>query len=109
MDVVPAVAVVAAALASAWPTYAIMLEAKSGRARSAIAYLLGFAAGLAATAVLVAATGAATAGASEAAAAGLLASFIAPFIGMVHAKLRRPPRRRSRAPGGRGQVSGVRF
>jgi hypothetical protein len=109
MEVVPAAAVVVAGLASAWPTYAIMLKAKTGRARSAIAYLLGFAAGLLATGVLAAATGVVAAAASEVAVAGLLAAFVAPFVGMVHAKLRAPPRRRPRAPGGRDQVSGVRF
>jgi predicted branched-subunit amino acid permease len=108
MEVAPAAAVVVAAFAAAWPTYAIMLKARTGRARSAIAYLLGFAAGLFATAVLATATGAVAAGASEVAVAGLLAAFIAPFVGMVHAKLSAPPRRRSGVPGVRGQPSGFR-
>jgi hypothetical protein len=108
IEIVPAAAVVAGGLASAWPTYAIMRKAKTGRARSAIAYLLGFAAGLAATAVLAAATGAVAAGATEVAAAGLIASFIAPFVGMVHAKLRGPPRRRARGLDGGARAVGVR-
>jgi hypothetical protein len=108
MDVAPAAAVVAATLASAWPTYAIMLRAKSGRARSAIAYLLGFAAGLAGTAFMAAATVAAMADGTAVVGAGLLASFVAPLVGMVHAKLHGPPRRRSRVSGAGSQVLGVR-
>jgi hypothetical protein len=42
-------------------------------------------------------TGSVAAEATSVPAAGLLTSFIAPFVGMVHAKLRGPPPRRSKS------------
>lgn len=96
VDVAPFATVVAAAIAAAWPAYTILRRAKHGRARSAVAYLMGFFAGLAATAMLTAMVGLRAGEDATIVAAGLFASFIAPFVGMVHAKLREPVRRRSR-------------
>ena len=97
MDAAPVVTVILAALVSAWPAYAILLRAKHGRARSAIGYLVGFFAGLGVTAVLAALIAPLAAEATPVPVAGLLASFIGPFIGLLHAKLRGPPRRGARA------------
>lgn len=103
MDAAPAVTVALAAVAAAWPAYATLRRAKPGRARSAIAYLLGFFAGLAATWAMLAFAGGRALEPAAIVTGGLLASFIGPFIGLLHAKLRGPMRRRSRQfdPGGR--------
>lgn len=93
IDATPAVTVAIAAIAAAWPAYATLRRAKPGRARSAIAYLLGFFSGLAATAAMAVFAEDITPQPATVATAGLLASFVAPFIGLVHAKLRGPQRR----------------
>lgn len=94
MDAAPAVAVALAAVAAAWPAYTTLRRAKPGRARTSIAYLLGFFAGLAATWGMSAFAGVRAAEPATIATAGMLAAFVGPFIGLVHAKLRGPMRRR---------------
>jgi len=89
----PAFAVAVVAFASGWPAYATLRRTRRGRARSAIAYLLGFFSGIGATILLTAVVGSAATGPSVAA-AGMLTSFVAPFAGLVHGKLRGPIRRR---------------
>jgi hypothetical protein len=96
MDLAPLASVAAAGLAAAWPAFAILRRAKPGRARSAVAYLMGFFAGLVATAMLAAMVGLRAGEDATIVVAGLFASFVAPFVGMVHAKLREPVRRRPR-------------
>lgn len=106
LDLAPLAIVAAAALLAAWPAHAILRRAKPGRARSAVAYLMGFFAGLAATMALASLFGLRAGEDAPLVLAGLLASFIAPFVGMLHAKLREPPRRRSRrtaVPWGEGE------
>src|SRR5262245_32270286 len=96
IEAVPTAAVLLAALAAAWPAYAVLLRARRGRARGSIAYLLGFFVGMIATAALAAVAGSFAIEGSPVPAAGMLASFIGPFIGMIHAKLRGPIRPRGR-------------
>jgi drug/metabolite transporter (DMT)-like permease len=100
-DLMPALAVAVVALASGWPAYATLRRTRRGRARSAIAYLLGFFAGIGATILLTAMANSAST-ATAIAAAGMLTAFVAPFAGLVHAKLRGPIRRRTQRlqPGG---------
>jgi apolipoprotein N-acyltransferase len=87
--------VMAVAFAAGLPAYFILRRAKPGRARSAIAYLLGFCAGLLAT-VLLGAALEPSAEETPVALVGIVAAFIGPFVGMAHAKLREPVRRRPR-------------
>lgn len=96
LDLAPLATVAAAALLAAWPAHAILRRAKRGRARSAVAYLMGFFAGLAATTALAVVFGLRAREDAPIVLAGLLTSFVAPFVGMVHAKLREPVRRRTR-------------
>ena len=99
-DPLSAAIVVGVALAAALPAYQILRRAKPGRARSAVAYLLGFCAGLLATAAFAGALEPRGAEDTSVAFIGLVASFVGPFVGMVHAKLnrlggRKPSRRAS--------------
>jgi hypothetical protein len=96
LGAVPAATVALAAFGAAWPAYAILRRAKPGRARSAIAYLLGFFAGLGVTAAMSMLAGDAALDPAAIVTGGTLAAFIGPFIGLVHAKLRGPARRRVR-------------
>ncbi len=92
----PAAVVVVVAIVSALPAYWTLRKGMPGRARSAVAYLVGFAAGLLATMALGAALEPLVAAETPLAVVGMIASFIGPFLGMVHAKLAAPPRRRQR-------------
>jgi hypothetical protein len=75
-----------------------MRRARRGRARSAIAYVVGLSGGLVATLLLVLAIRLVPADVrSTAAAAGVIGAFVAPFIGITLAKLRRRTRRRQAA------------
>jgi uncharacterized membrane protein YedE/YeeE len=92
----PGLALALVAFLAALPPYGVLRQRGRGRARSAVAYLLGLAAGLASTIVLTVllkrfVDPAAIVG------AGLLAAFFAPFVGMVRAKWERP-RRPARNP-----------
>lgn len=86
-----------AAVLSALPTYYLLRRTDEGRARGAIAYLMGFAIGLVAVMLLPTADVRLTQSA-------LLAAFAGPFFGMARAryirqrKLRVRARRRGRAP-----------
>src|SRR5262245_24480601 len=87
----PGLTLALVAFLAALPPYNVLRQRGRGRARSAIAYLMGLAAGLACTVVLALvlrrlADPAAVIG------AGLLAAFFAPFIGMARAKWERPRR-----------------
>jgi hypothetical protein len=95
-DVAPGLTAVSAALLAAFLPYLIMYQSRRGRARSAIAYILGFFAGLAATALLTGTIGQQVPDNASIVSAGVLASFFAPFAGMLRARLKRPPRRQSR-------------
>ena len=95
-DLAPVAVVVTVAFAAGLPAYLIVSRAKRGRARSAIAYLLGFGAGLLMTSFLGGAMKPFSADEVPMPVVGLIASFIGPFIGMMHAKLHEPMRRRSR-------------
>lgn len=95
-ELAPAAVVALVALAAALPAYLTLRKGKPGRARSAIAYLIGFLAGLLATIALGAALEPLAAQETPIAAVGMIASFVGPFLGLVHAKLAEPPRRRSR-------------
>jgi hypothetical protein len=77
-------------LAAALP-YLALSQTTRGRARSAIAYLLGLAAGLAATVASVAVVSA-HGDAQAIVAGGLTASFFSPFFGMLRAKWHRKSR-----------------
>jgi len=95
-DLLPATAFWLVALLAAGPAFTIMRQGRRGRARSAIAYLAGFFLGLAVT------VGLAVAGAWLIAEdcplfnAGVTAAFLGPFTGLVHAKLGRGARRRTK-------------
>lgn len=99
LDLAPVATVALVALLAAWPAHAILRQAKRGRARSAIAYLMGFFAGLATTMGLASVLGSQATEDAPVVLAGVLASFVGPFVGMVHAKLREPVRRRTRRAG----------
>jgi hypothetical protein len=96
VDVVPGLAVVSVALLAALPPYRVMCQSSHGRARGAIAYILGFFAGLAATFLIAGTVGAQASDHTPILAGGLLASFFAPFGGMLRGRLRRPVRRQAR-------------
>lgn len=96
VDVAPGLTIVGVALAAAFPPYAIMCQPRKGRARGAIAYILGFFAGVALTMLVMATVAARFPEPSVIFAAGIVASFFAPFGGMVRAKLRKPVRRQPR-------------
>ena len=96
-EVSPGIALAVVAFLAAVPPYLALSQTNRGRARSAIAYLLGLGAGLAATVVSVA-TLRAHADTQAIVAAGFLASFFSPFFGMLRAKWQRkgrPPRRKT--------------
>jgi len=95
-DLLPAMAFWLVALLAAGPAFAIMRQGRRGRARSAIAYLAGFFLGLALTVGLSFAAVALLAADCPLFNAGVTAAFLGPFTGLVHAKLRRGPRRRTR-------------
>ena len=95
VDVAPGLTIVSVALLAALPSYLIMHQSRHGRARSSIAYILGFFAGLAATGLIVATYGARVPDETAMLSAGVLAAFFAPFGGMLRARLRRPAARRS--------------
>jgi hypothetical protein len=75
---------------AAVPAYYLLRRTDEGRARSAIAYLLGFMAGIVATALLPLAD-------STASQAGLLAAFTGPLLGMARAGYMRRRRLRNKA------------
>jgi len=97
IDVAPGLTIVSVALLAALPPYLIMYQSRRGRARASIAYILGFFAGLAATGLIVVTAGPRVPDVAAILSAGILAAFFAPFGGMLRARLRRPPRRASRA------------
>lgn len=94
-DLMPAVAFWLVAVLAAVPAFCIVRQARRGRARSAIAYLAGFFLGLAASVALALAATLITPDASLFN-AGVTAAFLGPFTGIVHAKLRRSARRRTK-------------
>ena len=98
-DFAPVAVVALVAVIAALPAYITLRRAKRGRARSAVAYLMGFFAGLLATAALAAALQPFAAEATPVAVVGMIASFVGPFVGMAHAKLREPVRRKPRSDG----------
>jgi hypothetical protein len=75
---------------AAVPAYYLLRRTDEGRARSAIAYLLGFIVGIVATALLPLAD-------SAAVQAGLLAAFTGPFLGITRAGYMRRRRLRNKA------------
>ncbi|HJZ32548.1 MAG TPA: hypothetical protein VKF35_15635 [Hyphomicrobiaceae bacterium] len=93
-DVLPAIAFWLVALLAAIPAFSLMRHRKRGRARSAIAYLAGLFLGLMLTIVMAIVAAAVLAIDSPIFSAGAAAAFLGPFTGIVHAKLRRPARRR---------------
>ena len=96
IDLAPGLTIVSVALLAALPPYLIMHQSRHGRARSSIAYILGFFAGLAATGLIVAAAGPRLPDVAAILSPGVLAAFFAPFGGMLRARLRRPVRRAPR-------------
>jgi hypothetical protein len=96
MDIAPGLTIVSVALLAALPPHLLMYPSRRGRARSAIAYLLGFFAGVAATILIAGTIGARVPDNTAIIAPGMLAAFFAPFGGMLRARLRRPPRRQAR-------------
>ncbi|HEU4377409.1 MAG TPA: hypothetical protein VFR73_02470 [Hyphomicrobiaceae bacterium] len=97
IDVAPGLTIVSVALLAALPPYLIMYQSRRGRARASIAYILGFFAGLATTGLIIVTAGPRVPDVAAILSAGILAAFFAPFGGMLRARLRRPPRRASRA------------
>jgi threonine/homoserine/homoserine lactone efflux protein len=95
-DLLPAVAFWLVALLAAGPAFTIMRQGRRGRARSAIAYLAGFFLGLAVTVGLAFAVASLVAADCPLFNAGATAAFLGPFTGLVHAKLRRGARRRTK-------------
>ncbi len=95
-DLLPAMAFWLVALLAAGPAFAIMRQGRRGRARSAIAYLAGFFLGLAVTVGLCFAAAWLMAADYPLFNAGVTAAFLGPFTGLVHAKLRRGARRRTK-------------
>ena len=95
-DLLPAVVFWLVAVLAAAPAFIIVRQGKRGRARSAIAYLAGFFAGLAATLALALTAANLIASESPLFNAGVTAAFLGPFTGIVHAKLRRSARRRTK-------------
>jgi hypothetical protein len=93
LDIAPGLALVAAAAASAAPSYLIMRNSRRGRARSAIAFLSGYIAALTTTAVFAAAVASFHADSNSILAVGLIAAFIGPLCAMAVALWRRPVRR----------------
>jgi hypothetical protein len=91
-EALPGLVLVLVTAVSAVLSGLILSRAKRGRARTAIAYLVGFAAGLACT---VATTVWLGVGSEHArlGSFGLAGACAGPFIGMAFAKLRRPTRR----------------
>jgi len=95
-DLLPALAFWLVALLAAAPAFRIMRQGRRGRARSAIAYLAGFFLGLALTVGLSLAAASLLTADSPVFNAGVTAAFLGPFTGLVHAKLRRGTRRRTK-------------
>jgi threonine/homoserine/homoserine lactone efflux protein len=95
-ELLPAMAFWLVALLAAGPAFAIMRQGRRGRARSAIAYLAGFFLGLAVTVGLAFAAASLLAADYPLFNAGVTAAFLGPFTGLVHAKLRRGARRRTK-------------
>jgi hypothetical protein len=96
VDTSPGLALAMVAFLAAFPPYTLLRKSSRGRARSAVAYLLGLAIGLAATALFAVFLRRAVDPATIIG-AGLFGAFFAPFAGMVRAKWERP-RRPARNP-----------
>jgi hypothetical protein len=97
-EVVPGAMLIACAFVAALPAFRVLRMSASGRARSAVAWILGFLAGLAAAVSLSIAIGEVAGPNGSVGASALLGCFLGPFIGIVHAKLAGPVRKRRRIP-----------
>ena len=96
VDTSPGLTLAMVAFLAALPPYTLLRKSSRGRARSAVAYLLGFAIGLASTALFAVFLRRAVDPATIIG-AGLFGAFFAPFVGMARAKWERP-RRPARNP-----------
>jgi hypothetical protein len=95
-DLLPAAAFWLVAVLAAVPAFSIVRQSRRGRARSAIAYLAGLFLGLAAAVGLALAVASLSTTDASPFNAGVTAAFLGPFTGIVHAKLRRSARRRTK-------------
>jgi hypothetical protein len=95
-EVMPGVVLVWVCVAAAIPAYRILLISSRGRARSAIAYLIGFFTGIGTTMLLFMLIGVMAEDAPQIGSVGLLGALIGPLLGMARAKWLRATRRRSR-------------
>jgi hypothetical protein len=85
----PGLALALVALLAALPAYSLLRQSERGRARSAIAYLMGLATGLTAAVALSTLLGR-LAHVAMVGEAGLVGAFFAPFAGMLCAKWQGP-------------------
>jgi len=92
-EAVPGIALVCVTVMAAIPAYVIAVQSRRGRARTAVAYLSGFAAGLAMTLALGAVVGSFRVDIPPIAQLGFLGAFVGPFLGVARAVWLRPPRR----------------
>lgn len=95
-DIIPGVTLSLVAVASAALACMTLRRGKTGRARSAVAYVGGFLAGAMVSSTAATALGPLTRDATPILAAGLLGAFFGPFVGMLRAKWLGPARRERR-------------
>ena len=96
-DVLPGLMLIATAYTAALAAFRIVRQSGRGRARSAIAWIVGFGSGL--LTLLVLSVAAATINLrGSVSGEGLLGSFVGPFIGIGHAKWLGPVKKKRRFP-----------
>jgi hypothetical protein len=95
-EAIPGIALVWVTVMAAIPAHLIVAQSRRGRARTAVAYLAGFAAGLAMTAALAGIVASLREDSPAVAELGLLGAFLGPFAGMARAAWLRPARRTSK-------------
>ena len=96
VEVLPGVVLIASGYCAAFAAFRIMRKSSRGRARSALAWVWGFAMGLLAT-LLLSIAAAARPGASVSA-QGFLGAFVGPFIGILYGKWVRAEKKKRRRP-----------
>jgi len=95
-EVVPGLVLVASAFLAALPAFRVVRKPTRGRARSAMAWVLGFVVGVFATMLFSITIGDVANSDAPVAGSGLLGAFFGPFIGILHGKWCGPIKRRRR-------------
>jgi hypothetical protein len=97
VDVFPGVVLIVSGYVAALPAFRIVRRSNRGRARSALAWICGFASGLVA-ALLCSVAIPMPHPSQSASAAGIVGAFTGPFIGILYGRWVRAERKKKRQP-----------